>query len=48
MELLSLALETYVEDLKRASNAEACPPLADWAIRRRPADYAPTRKTFLR
>ena len=21
----------YVEDLKRGSNAEACPPLADWA-----------------
>jgi hypothetical protein len=23
----------YVEDLKRGSNAEACPPLADWAKR---------------
>ena len=21
----------YVEDLKRRANAEACPPLADWA-----------------
>jgi hypothetical protein len=38
----------YSEELKRAPNTETCPPPADWAIRRRPAGYALTRKTFLR